>query len=156
MTKKPFRKSKFNALVIWSTCVLSISTVIVDSAKKTKRGIVNGHGYIYSFDYDEFARKGYAKTDSKTADIFVAKVTDNMFETLKNAFDEQKAVKMMACIFRFVEWEKTFTSSDKKLVNKMKTALDLILQTTSNDLDKKKHPNQSSLVHRSTYLLGVK
>ena len=155
MTKKPFRKSKFKALVIWSTCVLSISTVIVDSAKKQKRGIVNGHGYIYSFDYDEFARKGYAKTSSKTADIFVAKVTDNMFETLKNAFDEQKAVKMMACIFRFVEWEEAFTSSDKKLVNKMKTALDLILQTTSNDLDKKKHPNQSSLVHRSTYLLGV-
>ena len=159
MTKKPFRKSKFKALVIWSTCVLSISTVVVDSAKKTKRGIVNGHGYIYSFDYDEFARKGYAKTDSKTADSstsFVVKVTDNMYETLINVFGESKAIEMMAYIFRFVEWEHVFTSSDKKLVSKMKTALDLILQTTSNDLDKKKHPNQSSLVHRSTYLLGVK
>lgn len=159
MTKKPFRKSKFKALVIWSTCVLSISTIVVDSAKKKKRGIVNGHGYIYSFDYDEFARKGYAKTSSKTADSsvnFVVKVTDNMFETLTNAFGKQKAIKMMACIFRAVEWEKAFTSSDKKLSSKMKTALDLIVQTTSNELNKKKHPNQSPLVHRSTYLLGVK
>ena len=159
MANKTFRKSKFKALVIWSTCVLSISTVIVDSSKKKKRGIVNGHGYIYSFDYAEFVREGYAKTSSKTADSstsFVVKVTDNMYATLKKAFGEEKAVELMACIFRNVKWADAFTYSDKKLTDKMKAAIDLILQTTSNDLDKKKYPRQSLLVSRDTYLLGVK
>jgi len=158
MTKKTIRKSKFKALVTWSSCVMSISTVVVDSSKKKKRGVVNGHGYIYSFDYAEFVRKGYAKIYSKLSDgsrIFVVKVTDNMFESLKRAFGEDDAIKIMASIFRYVEWEEAFTYPNKSLNDDLKTWVNLIVQNTAADLDKKKHPHQSILTNRSTFIMGL-